>query len=213
MPRPIDRALLAHEALLRRVRPRKADLCAVEAAWRTSLRRRETLAWAVVRAVVIGATDGEAIVRGMERTVADELAAALRRSAARFMSFTRREGPLGTAARQVRDDLMSDLTLACQAVSARVEQKRALPIAEEWREWQALREAADRDIRTGGPTFQRLAFPTLHGPVTSLACWLYNVRGERSIANAIFRWLHRQACAAEDVEAKALQLKNMNCGL
>ncbi len=212
-PLPLDRALLAHEALLGDPRPRKGALRAAGSAWRSALGRRETLRWAMERATSLEASSGESILRGLERSVCDDLAAILRRSGRGFMALSRDEGPLGAAARQVRDEILSELELACQAISGRVEQKRALAPADEWREWQALRDAAERAFRQGGDRFRRLAFPTFHTSVTSLACWLYNKRHETSLANAMFRWLHRQACAVEDDEAKKLQRTNMGCSL
>ncbi len=165
------------------------------------------------RATALEASSGEAVLRAMERSVGDDLAAILRRSGSGFMALTRADGPLGVAARQVRDEVLSELELACQAISARAEQKRPLAPADEWREWQSLRDTAERAFRTGGRPFQRMAFPAFERSITSLACWLYNIRHERALANAMFRWLHVQACAGEDAEAKTLQLRNMNCSL
>jgi hypothetical protein len=49
----------------------------------------------------------------------------------------------------------------------------------------------------------------LHTVLCSFAVWLFNVRGERPMGNAIFRWLVEQARRVGDERSIELQERNV----
>lgn len=120
---------------------------------------------------------------------------------------------LGRAARLLHTELLDSLEIATGALESRVQSKRALPAIDEWRSFLAIREQYGEAVALGGLPLRRLAFSTVHGPVCSLAVWLWNERNERAIANGMFSWLLSEAIIVDDAAAIRLQEKNVNCGV
>ncbi|PRP90020.1 hypothetical protein ENSA5_68800 [Enhygromyxa salina] len=120
---------------------------------------------------------------------------------------------LGRAARQLRGELLDGLEIATGALESRVDSKRELPALDEWAAFLALREQYAEAASLGGLGLRRLAFGTVHGPVCSLAVWLWNDRSERALANAMFRWLLAEAVVVDDAAAVRLQERNVDCGV
>ena len=60
---------------------------------------------------------------------------------------------------------------------------------------------------------RRLSFPRVNAEVCHLAVWLFNVRGQRALANAMFRWLLAEAEAVGDERAASLARDNLACGV
>jgi hypothetical protein len=112
----------------------------------------------------------------------------------------------------VRDRLLREIELASDALRRRTDERRAIPGADEWREWSALAAAHARGARLAGAELRQLAFHKVNGDATHFAVWLFNERKERAIANAIFRFLLGEAIAIDDATAAALQQKNVDCG-
>ena len=74
-------------------------------------------------------------------------------------------------------------------------------------------ERYEHAARRGGPEVRRLLWSRLHGDVCGYAVWLWNQRKERPLGNAIFRYLLREATELGDAERRALQEKNVACGV
>ena len=63
-----------------------------------------------------------------------------------------------------------------------------------------------------GLEVRRVLWSRLHSDVCSYAVWLWNQRKERALANAIFRYLLREAEHLGDQDRIDLQKKNVACG-
>lgn len=120
---------------------------------------------------------------------------------------------LGRAARRLHGELLDGLEISIGALESRVDQTRELPALSEWQEFLAIREQYARAVSLGGLQLRRLAFSIVHGPLCSLAVWLWNERRERAIANAMFQWLLAEAVVVADSKAVELQEKNVKCGV
>jgi hypothetical protein len=53
----------------------------------------------------------------------------------------------------------------------------------------------------------------VHPDLCKLAVWLWNLREEKALANAIFRWLLAEAETVGDARAVELETKNVACGI
>jgi hypothetical protein len=115
------------------------------------------------------------------------------------------------AARLGRDELLGELETTLDAIRQRVMAERALPQPDEWREWLALRAAVERAQRLAGMELRRLLFPRLHSDCTKWSVWMWNMRRERAISDAMTRWLLAEAEAVGDTRAIELQTKNARC--
>jgi hypothetical protein len=120
---------------------------------------------------------------------------------------------LGRAARRLHAEFLDDLEITANALESRVKAKRELPAIDEWQTFLALREQYAAAVAVGGLELRRLAFQDVHGPVCSLAVWLWNDRNERALGNAMFHWLLAEAIVVDDAEAIRLQERNVDCGL
>ena len=163
------------------------------------------------RALVLGCTEPDAGARAVERLAGDareDLVAAAR--AAELPLGELGDGPTSQAvAARLREDLLAELELAVEAIPPRPHEE--LPAVDEWRAWLALRALADRVGRIGGEEARRVSFPHLHGELVELPVWLYNLRREKPIANAMFRWLLAEAEAVGDEPRAELERRNVSC--
>jgi hypothetical protein len=93
-----------------------------------------------------------------------------------------------------------------------VDECRELHGIDEWREWMEIRRLTRDASLRAGPEVRRLVFSTIHRPVCSFGVWLFNVRKERAIANAVFVWLLEEARAVDHQPAIDLEERNAKCG-
>ena len=82
---------------------------------------------------------------------------------------------------------------------------------DELREWVALQELVERVARTGVDG-RYVAYEAMQWVVCERAVRLWNSRGERRLANALFRWLLREAERVDDVRGIETQTANVKCG-
>jgi hypothetical protein len=207
---PFMRAMTLHVALLKREKEAilDADLSRLAHAWDDALADRELLQRSAARASALGAPSSIRPLSQLAEDVQSDLVA-LARSADIPLSDGE-SGPTMTGAKKkLRDETISELELAAAALEQRVRDKRKHPAVDEWREWLALRRQAEIAFRLGGARLHRLGFSALHGPVCSLAVWLFNERSENHAAHAIFVWLLSQAEAVDDLDAIRLQQGNV----
>lgn len=188
--------------------------------WDAALRNPETARQATVRALSLGHSGPEAALQTLRTQVAAVLSAVLRESGLPIGRLLG-DGPgdpqataTGAAAAQaVRTQLLEEIEQTCDALHDRVGDKRVLPIADEWREWAALRIRYHRVCKLGGLAVRRLAWVPMHREVCSWAVWLWNERKEKVLANAIFRFLLTEAEFLNDESRIALARKNVDCGI
>lgn len=209
----LRRALALHASLWREARVFPADLRRLGRTWDKAVHDGGTRKLAADRARTLGLPGGEATLRTLGQEVQEDLVALARRAGCALEEDERSGELLRTAARRLRHDLLTEIELTAKRMAARADEKRALPAVDEWREWVAFRATCERAFDQCGMTLRRLAFPTLNEHVTHFGCWLFNVRQEKAIANAIFRWLLDVAHEVGDTRAIELQTKNDKCGV
>jgi hypothetical protein len=214
-PKSNDRmrdALGLHAALL--VRPaaelRTDDLSRLSRLWDLAIGDATVRRQAAERALALGAQSGEQALAKLAFAVEDDLVAMAERARLPIGELGAGE-MLERAARRLRDRLLAEIELTSEAVRARALEQRALPPIDEWREWLNLRLLCERAYQLGGLELRRLAFPKVHPDACKLAVWLWNLRSEKAIANAIFRWLLDEARAVGDQRAIELEEKNVDC--
>ncbi|WP_437763933.1 hypothetical protein WMF27_38300 [Sorangium sp. So ce281] len=210
-----SRAVLLHAALLLRPRGQVSgdDLRRLGGAWDAALDDERAQAELRERAASLGASGAQAALGPLARAVEEDLAATLRAARVPRAAWDDLGATIGRTRRRLRDELLSEVEIACDALRRRVDERRELPALSEWREWTSLRAQYEAAAVLVGVEFRRLAFPKLHADVCHAAVWLFNTRKERAIANAMFRWLLAEAEALEDSRLTALQRGNVECGV
>ncbi|WP_437853707.1 hypothetical protein [Sorangium sp. So ce363] len=210
-----SRAVLLHAALLLRPRGQVSgdDLRRLGGAWDAALDDERAQAELRERAASLGASGAQAALGPLARAVEEDLAATLRAARVPRAAWDDLGATIGRTRRRLRDELLSEVEIACDALRRRVDERRELPALSEWREWTSLRAQYEAAAMLVGGEFRRLAFPKLHADVCHAAVWLFNTRKERVIANAMFRWLLAEAEALGDSRLTALQRGNVECGV
>jgi hypothetical protein len=203
-------ALATHVALLRgQLGPSQAQaLRSLADAWDRALADPETRRVIRQRAAALGARNGESALAALGDTVARDLADMARAHDLPIATWPGDSHSLREAERLLREQLISEVELAFDALRDRVAQDRRLPAIDEWREWLSLRELHARAAGLGGLELRRLVFPHVHQIACKMAVWLWNERAQLFLANAMFRWLLDEAVAVGDAEAIELQRRN-----
>lgn len=212
---PLTVALTLHAATLASPPDEldRADLTGLALAWDRALADPDLADRLRARAQALGAHEHS---RGPERLAAmvrDDLLGLIHAAGLELGQLHDAGELLARAARQLHTDLLDGLETAAEALEPRVEAKRELPAIDEWQTFLALREQYLAAVGLGGLDLRRLAFQTVHGPLCSLAVWLWNERSERALGNAMFEWLLREAIIVDDAEAVRLQERNVRCGV
>ncbi|WP_437277377.1 hypothetical protein WME90_40010 [Sorangium sp. So ce375] len=210
-----SRAVLLHAALLLRPRGQVSgdDLRRLGGAWDAALDDERAQAELRARAASLGASGAQAALGPLARAVEEDLAATLRAARVPRAEWDDLGATIGRTRRRLRDELLSEVEIACDALRRRVDERRELPALSEWREWTSLRAQYEAAAVLVGTELRRLAFPKLHADVCHAAVWLFNTRKERAIANAMFRWLLAEAEALGDSRLAGLQRGNVECGV
>lgn len=120
---------------------------------------------------------------------------------------------LAEAAQQVRAGLLEQFEGQTNKLEERTQDKRSLPWLDEWREWAQIRDSYQKIEDFGGQEARRLAWTSLHRQANNWACWLWNARSEKVLANAVFRFLLRESEALGDERTAQLAKKNVGSGL
>ncbi|HNN52084.1 MAG TPA: hypothetical protein PKO07_13740 [Pseudomonadota bacterium] len=120
---------------------------------------------------------------------------------------------LSDAVLQVRAELLEQFEAQTNKLEERTQDKRSLPWLDEWREWAQIRESYQKIEDFGGMEARRLAWTSLHRQANNWACWLWNARSEKVLANAVFRFLLRESDALGDERTSQLAKKNVGSGL
>lgn len=208
-------ALGLHAAVLARpagaVRPE--DVRSLAHAWDEALDDRGTERRLLERGLVIGAGDVAAALGRVRASIEDDLGAVVFASGMSLADLGDKGATNVRVRARIRDRLLADVEDASDALRRRVDAERAIPVAEEWREWAGLTARYARGVERAGRDFRQLAFAKVYPDASSFAVWLFNERKERPLGNAIFRWLLDEATAVGDERAIALQTKNVACGV
>jgi len=208
-------ALSLHASVLARptaaVRPE--DVRAVGQAWDAVLGDRATERLLDERALVIGASGAAATLSKVRAAIEEDLAAVVLATGMKLVDLGDKGDVTARVRARLRDGMLSEVEAASDAIRRRVDDKKELPAADEWREWANLVARYERGVESAGVDFRRLSFVKVYPDACSLACWLFNDRTQRPLGNAIFRWLLAEAEALDDQRAVALQTKNVACGV
>jgi hypothetical protein len=211
----IRTALSLHASVLARpsgsLRPE--DVRAVGQAWDAALFDHATERRLLERALVVGASNAAAVLSRMREAVEDDLTGVVLASGMLLKELGEHGEMAARVRTRLRDRLLTEVEAASDAIKRRVEEKRALPGSDEWREWGNLRALYERGVKSAGDDLRRLAFVKVYPDACSYAVWLYNDQNQRPLGNAIFRWLLAEATTLDDTRAVALMTKNVACGV
>jgi hypothetical protein len=116
------------------------------------------------------------------------------------------------AARRARKKTLEEIESLAGEIVRRTSQKRALHVSGEWMEWGAMRRLCDHAARDAELDARRTVFAAVYNPLCNYAVWLFNIRGEKLLANGIFVWLLEQAQTVSDGTALTLLQKNVKAG-
>lgn len=210
----LGKAIAEHIRLLSMKKPGPADVVRTGRAFDAAFEEDRLPAQLEARAAELGATRAGHALACFREDVEESLFQVLKAHRIALDDTALDLGVLAASAqRRLRNETLAVIEALSDAVRNRVNERRALPAIDEWREYSALRMAYERGIALGGPELRYLAFTKVHSDVCALAVWLFNDRKERLIGNAMFRFLLAEAHAVGDAEGIELQTKNVGCGV
>lgn len=189
------------------------DVAAAAIAWDATI-ATSSLAVAVARrAIELGAPvdAGDRALAALDDQVVGELAALIERRALPLPALHARApgSPLLAAvARRARRDMLARLELTCDRIGDRTHAERSIDPIDELRTFVAVRRAYDDAAAQGGVELERLAFPHVHGELSSWTVWLWNERAQHLLSHLITTWLFERALAVGDAEAIELHGAN-----
>jgi len=188
--------------------------------WEGVLKNPATRRKLTERALILGQDGPDAALRELRTQVAGVVGERLREAGLPIGQLigdgqaSPGETTLGaTAAHAVRAQLLDEIELATGALHDRTRDKRALPIADEWREWANLLAHYRRVCNLGGMALRLLAWTPLYQEGCGFAVWLWNERKQKVLANAVFRFLLHEAERLGDEGRIPLARKNVACGI
>jgi hypothetical protein len=210
---PLGRALELYAALSRVPAGREAEaVVTVTDAWDRALKTTHVWDLADEHARGMGPRAGTEAVEALVSEVTEELAAwALAREVPLDRLEPRNE-LLDDVTYLARNEVLERLESAALDVSRRLEERRPLDSAEEWRLFLALQRQCTLATAIGGQDARRLAFEAVNVPLCNLGAWLFNEREERAIANGMFRWLLDESLAVGSDEDRRRYRNNVGCG-
>jgi hypothetical protein len=212
---PLRWALTLHAFTLARAPAEldRDDLARLGQAWDRALADPKLAHRLSERGLALGSHELERSPERLGELVREDLLALVRAAGLELGQLGDTSELLNRAARRLHAELLDDLEITANALESRVKGKRELPAIDEWQTFLALREQYAAAVAVGGLELRRLAFQDVHGPVCSLAVWLWNDRSERALGNAMFHWLLAEAIVVDDAEAIRLQERNVDCGV
>ena len=164
-----------------------------------------------MRATLVGGGEPDAAVEEVRQLVEEALGPLL---PAKLSGVTGNLPTLIEAAAQTRKDaLYSQLEERMNRMDARKLGNKELPQFEEWREVLGLRALYRQACESGIAGDHSLAHSIIRDKFVNFGVWLYNVRVEKPVANAIFRLLEAEAVALGDSDSEKLNKKNAACDL
>lgn len=208
----LQRAAALHLEVLALPAPllRPAAVAWLGRAWDAALGDPGTARALLERELALGAEGRSEAVRRLHARVQEDLAGLVEQSG--FPLRSRRRGLLAAAVARVRDALLEDLHADAERMYHRAKEGPLLPTADEWRALARLREAHRGAVARLDEQGRRIAWEIAHPALSAAAVRLFNIHQERSLANAVFRYLATEAEAVGDSENQALHEKNCRCG-
>lgn len=182
-------------------------------AWQRALDDPDTQAWIAQRAAHLGARSQTQAQARLRQTITRELAEFAQAHDLPVARWARDCGVLREVERVLREEQLSSLELAFDALANRVARQEALPPMDEWRAWLSLRAQHRQAAALGGLDLRRLAFPQIHQVACKWAVWMWNERKQYLLANSVFAWLLAEAVLVGDAEAIELQRRNWDDSL
>jgi hypothetical protein len=117
-----------------------------------------------------------------------------------------------SVAYRVRDEVLARVDSAADDISRRLSAREPLAIEDEWRLFLSLQRQYDLAATVGGYDARRFAFEAVNVPLCNLGAWLFNERGEKAIANGMFRWLLDESLQVGTDEDQERYKNNVRCG-
>lgn len=203
---PLSAAFAAHGALLAAAVDEVDSIGLADAArrWDEALGDEATRQLIDQRARVLGVRTAPALTQ-LAATAAEDLADLALASGAGLGNAA--QGTAAAAATRLRARLLADVEHGARDLAVRG--PRRLPPLVEWRDVMTLRAACARAGRLAGLDARRLVFEDVHAAVCPLACRLWNERGQRVLADALFRWLLSEAEAVGATRLADHERKNV----
>lgn len=207
---PMARATFLTLALKLQPSPAASAVVAVARAWEAAL-GQEVRDKLFIRATLVGGGEPDAAVEEVRRLVEAALGPLLPEK----LDGLRGDLPsiLEAAAQTRKDELLAQLEARMNQMDARKVGNKELPQLEEWREVLGLRALYQQACASGSEGAHSLAHSIIRDKFVNFGVWLYNVRVEKPVANAIFRMLEAEAVALGDTDAEKLNKKNSACDL
>jgi hypothetical protein len=166
------------------------------------------------RIVALGARiDAEEAARRVRGQVERELAAAARQGRLRLDAESSESGLEDDIRLALIDEAMTEVEALAETIKKRGAEKRWLPIPEECRELAMLIGHAEQVGQLAGHDAYLWAIQAVHDALLNHSSRLYNLRGERAAANAIFYWLRSAAASLGHTELVELHEENLKCPL
>lgn len=117
------------------------------------------------------------------------------------------------ASRSLIESRETELALAVESVADRVRERRYEFPATELEAWCHVRRLYERTARVAGIESRRAAFDTAAADLLDHSAWVFNKHKQRSLGNACFRWLLREAQVTGHVRYAEVLAKNLEVGL
>jgi hypothetical protein len=206
----IGRATFLTLALKGQPSPGAASVVEVARAWEAAF-GSDVRSRLFVRATLVGGGEPDAAVEEVRQLVQQALGPLLPGKLTGVSGEL--PGLIEAAAQARRDALSSELEERMNRMDGRKLGNKELPQLEEWREFLALRALYRQSCEAGTLGDHSLAHSIIRDKLVNFGVWLYNVRVERPVANAIFRMLEAEAVALGDSDAERLNKKNGGCDL
>ena len=204
-------ALHAHRAFALR-EPSAREVASFAQAWERALGEASLRDRLFQRATVLGGGDPDGALDEVRALVEAELGA---RATAPRDEHSASPMPelLDRALYSRREELYAELEDRMTRMNRRKQERRDLPPAEEWREFTSLTRTYEALCALGGASERAVAHSIIRDRLVNFAVWLFNVRVEKPLANAIFRYLESEAISLNDPGAAELNRENAACGL
>lgn len=207
---PMARATYLTLALKGHATPSASSVIEVARAWEAAL-GNDVRSKLFLRATLVGGGEPDAAVDEVRQLVEEALGPLL---PAKLNGVSGALPSLIESAAQTRkDELYSQLEERMNRMDARKLDNKELPQLEEWREVLGLRALYRQACESGTAGDHSLAHSIIRDKFVNFGVWLYNVRVEKPVANAIFRLLEAEAVALGDSDSEKLNKKNAACDL
>lgn len=204
------RALWQAVALAQRKDPVAREVELAARAWEAAL-GSEVRSRLFTRATLIGGGEPDATLEELRQLVEQDLGP--RVPASGLSAGGEGHALLAGALQAQKDARFADLEERVTRLDERKKAKRELPAREEWREFTALRALYEALAAGADESDRALAYSITHDRLLNFAVWLYNDRLERPLANAVFRFLEREAAKYGSDEDRRIDTKNAKCDL